>query len=127
MSCRTYLWFSGSIFGVVAALHALRMAISGGSMEPSGGALVGWRRSRGWSVSLGLSTVRSRVGELCYSLSQPDADWAARPKNVAARAQLWPKARVLSPCQGGPQGGVQTDLVTPCRKKRGEAERARLK
>lgn len=25
MSCRTYLWFSGTIFGVVAALHVLRL------------------------------------------------------------------------------------------------------
>jgi len=103
------------------------MAISSGSVEPSNRALVGCRRSRGWSVSLGLSTVRSRVGELCYPPSQPDADWAARPKSVAARAQLWPKARVLSPLARGTTGGVQTDLVTPCRKKRGEAERARLK
>lgn len=25
MTCRTYLWFSGSIFGLVAVLHVLRL------------------------------------------------------------------------------------------------------
>ena len=25
MSCRTYLWFSGTIFGIVATLHVLRL------------------------------------------------------------------------------------------------------
>jgi hypothetical protein len=25
MSCRTYLWFSGTIFGIVATMHVLRL------------------------------------------------------------------------------------------------------
>ena len=82
MSCRTYLWFSGSIFGVVAALHVVRL-INGwpfqvGPWSLPVAALVGWCRSRGRSVSLGLSTVRSRIGELCCFPSQPYSDWVAR-------------------------------------------------
>ena len=47
MSCRTYLWFSGSIFGVVAALHALRL-------------INGWPFQVGpWSLPVALSWVGS--------------------------------------------------------------------
>ena len=40
---------------------------------------------------------------------------------------LTAKGQSSVPLPRGTTGGVQTDLVTPCRKKRGEAERARLK
>jgi hypothetical protein len=45
MSCRTYLWISGGIFGVVAALHALRL-------------INGWPFQVGpWSLPVALSWV----------------------------------------------------------------------
>ena len=68
------------------------MALSSGSVEPSGRALVGWRRSRGWSVSLGLSTVRSHIGGLYCFPSQPYSGVASCEEakvlmSVAERAQ----------------------------------------
>src|SRR5262245_21749231 len=48
--------------GVACAATDQWMALSSRSVEPSARALVGWRRSRGRSVRLGLSTVRPHIG-----------------------------------------------------------------
>ena len=71
MSCRTYLWFSGTIFGVVAALHVLRL-VNGWPFQVGPFILpvvLSWAgvAACGWSVSLGLSSVSSGVGVSgCY-------------------------------------------------------------
>ena len=72
---------------VACAATDQRMAISSGSVEPSGRALVGWRRSRRRSVSLGLSSVSSRIGRRLLSEPVLLRLGGKLRKSVAERAQ----------------------------------------